>query len=166
MKEATLSLEKRSRSYSWSNYSTFLPRHLSGEVDSHSHCLFTRVHLLFALGFRVSTRCRARPPILSQVDSHSHFIWAWDVEILRNWKATGNAKAVISGTYPVPHTRMPEWLKRPHPQVPKGDGVVQVSRPYRYKKPGCPCDCEWKSEAGSWLGDGNSRVSEKCKPWL
>lgn len=61
-----------------------------------------------------------------QVDSHSHFIWAWDVEILRNWKATGNAKAVISGTYPVPHTRMPEWLKRPHPQVPKGDGVVQV----------------------------------------
>ncbi|GAQ80410.1 hypothetical protein KFL_000530370 [Klebsormidium nitens] len=61
-----------------------------------------------------------------QVDSHSHFIWAWDVEILRNWKATGNAKAVISGTYPVPHTRMPEWLKRPHPQVPKGDGVVQL----------------------------------------
>lgn len=48
----------------------------------------------------------------AQVDSHSHFIYGWDVEIMRNWRLTGNPKAVIT-TYPVPHDRIPGWLKAP-----------------------------------------------------
>lgn len=47
-----------------------------------------------------------------QVDSHSHFVYGWDVEIMRNWRLTGNPKAVIT-TYPVPHDRIPGWLKHP-----------------------------------------------------
>jgi hypothetical protein len=51
-------------------------------------------------------------PLFAQVDSHSHFIYGWDVEIMRNWRLTGNPKAVIT-TYPVPHDRIPGWLKAP-----------------------------------------------------